>query len=168
MRDMDTNHPCSRHATPNFPSPRASSHTPRDGVRPSQETPEPCCPLLPFLQHGHRLPPLPGFGMRLPLRDPSKTAQYLSPFEKIHIRRRGGLLRALTALPKSRDDRESLSMAQAQRMQEDGEVPSKPLPDLGVRASLWTSAHGRDPALGPWASRDSRQALGCSHSGRYI
>ena len=47
----------------------------------------------------------PSFGTRLPLRDPSKTAQYLSPFEKIHIRRRGGLLRALTALPKSRDDR---------------------------------------------------------------
>lgn len=58
-----------------------------DGVRPSQAILEPCSPCLPFLQHVHPLRPLPGFRMCLPIRDPSRTAQYLSALgllEKIH------------------------------------------------------------------------------------
>lgn len=62
--------------------------TPRgDGVRPSQESFELCSPCLPFLQHGHPLQPHPGFKMCLSIRDPSRTAQYLSAldlFEEIH------------------------------------------------------------------------------------
>ena len=83
--------------------------------------------------------------MCLPLGDPSKTAPYLSPVHKPDLSCCGGLLQALTALPKSREGRLSLSESQAQRTQEDGEVPPKPLPSLGVRASLWTSAQGGIP-----------------------
>lgn len=63
-------------------------------------------------------------------------------------------------------------MAQAPlRMQDGSEVPSKPLPNLGARALLRTSAHARDPTgccLEPWASRSSWQALGSSSSGRDV
>lgn len=61
-----------------------------------------CAPLV-SLQHLSLR--WPAFGTCLPLRDPSKTAQYLSPLGKNRICWPGGLLRTPTALPKSRDDR---------------------------------------------------------------
>lgn len=76
----------------------------------------------------------PRFQNASPLGTPNGIDQYLSPFEKIHILCCGGLLLAWAALPKSREDRQSLSTTRAQRMQEDGHVALDP-------------AHGRDPAL---------------------
>lgn len=96
--------PAGGSATRSPPSPQASCYTLRTHVRLSQETPEPCSPLLPFLQHGPRSQLLPGFGTCVTLREPSKTAPYPGSLEAILARDHSGILQTLAAPMINRGD----------------------------------------------------------------
>lgn len=105
LRATERNRPCGGDCHPQPSLPTGQRPQPQGTESGLLKTLAPCPPLLPLPQRGHCLRPLPGLGTRLPRRDPSKTAQYLSPLGRIHAHRRGSLLGALAALPRSRDDR---------------------------------------------------------------
>ena len=85
------------------------------------------------------------FRTGLPLLHPQKPAECLHSLEIVPVSWHGGLPWALTAISRIKE-RQSLSVAQAQRIQKNGDLPSTPVPHLHlVRGSLWASVHRRGP-----------------------
>lgn len=166
-RDTDREHPCGRECHPQLSLPPGQLPPPEGTASgPLRRHLSLALPFCLFCSTGTA-----GFGTCLPLRDPSKTAQFLSPLEKICICGRGGLLWALTALPKGERTGGASAWLRHGGCRRTGRFPLSPCP-------TWESGHGSGPqltggiplcaALVPWASRDPGRALGCSYSGRYI